>query len=967
MTSGHPAAGPQDDPDPAAYERTAGDVAQLLRSTLDGLTSHVAVVDETGEILLTNKAYRDFADLNGVAAVSVSERVNYLAVCDAAQGTDAAYAHQFAQGLREVIAGERAVFELEYPCDAPDEARWFLVRVTLLAGDDPRRAVVAHENITQRKLAEESLRLQVQRAEALLAIPALADGCDEKTFMQRGMELAEDLTGSRISFVHLINEGGAEIELVAWSRRTLEHYCTANYDSHYPVNRAGIWADAVRRARPVIVNDYASHPHKLGLPEGHSPLQRLISVPVIEDGRVVLLAGVGNKATDYTLFDSESVQLLATAIWQIVRQRRTEEATREAQARIDRLARHVPGGLYQFQMLPDGTTRVPYASGGISDVYGVTPAQLSADATDLFAVIHPDDSAPLLQSIQESARTLDPWRNLHRVLRPDGRTVWIEGEATPEAQPDGSVLWHGYVRDVTQRMETEAVLRQLTRAVEQSDVTIVITDRDGNIEYANPYFEVSSGYTVQEVRGKNPRILQAGDTPRATYLALWEALLAGAEWRGELHNKRKDGSTYWESVVISPVRDATGTTTNYVAVKEDISERKRAESERAKLQAQLNHAQKMQSVGRLAGGIAHDFNNLLTVINGTVELALSSQDPSDPYHADFVAIQEAAQRATALTRQLLAFSRQNAVQLRDVPINEALTQMLGMLRRMVGADVGIATDMAGDAGLVRVDVGQLEQVITNLMVNARDAMPQGGRITVSTARETVAEGTSAVAPAGDYVRITVRDTGVGMSAEVQDHLFEPFFTTKSVGKGTGLGLAIVYGIVRQSGGTITVESAIGVGTAFHVLLPRLAQLEHTAEPSEPATMARGSGVILVVDDEPALGKITERVLQRAGYTVLLAHSGGEALRIAAEHPGTIDLLLSDVIMPEMSGPEVAAALRAKDPTLRVMFVSGHSGEILTNHGLTETAYDFIAKPFSIVDLTQKVQGLLTRGAPPQSS
>jgi two-component system, cell cycle sensor histidine kinase and response regulator CckA len=944
-----------------------GGSAQLLRSTLDGLESHVAVVDAAGEILLTNKAYRDFADLNGVAAAAVSERANYLAVCDAAQGVDAAYAHRFAQGLREVLAGQRAVFELEYPCDAPDEARWFLVRVTLLAGDGPRRAVVAHENITQRKLAEESLRLQVTRAEGLLALPALADGRDEKTFMQRGMELAEDLTGSQISFIHLINEGGEEIELVAWSRRTLEHYCTASYDAHYPVSRAGIWADALRQSRPVIVNDYPSHPHKHGLPEGHSPLQRLISVPVVEDGRVVMLAGVGNKATDYTVFDSETVQLLATSIWQIVRQRRMEDANHVAQARIDQLARHVPGGLYQFQVLPDGTARLPYASMGIADVYGVAPAQVFDDATELFAVIHPDDIAPVQQSIQESARTLDHWKNLHRVIRPDGRVIWVEGEATPESQPDGSVLWHGYVREVTERVATEAVLRQLTRAVEQSDVTIVITDRDGNIEYANPYFEVSSGYTVQEVLGKNPRILQAGDTPRATYEALWGALLAGAEWRGELHNKRKDGSTYWESVVISPVRDAKGTTTNFVAVKEDISERKRAEDERAKLQAQLNHAQKMQSVGRLAGGIAHDFNNLLTVINGTVELALSMQDPSDPSHADFVAIQEAAQRATALTRQLLAFSRQNAVQLRDVPINEALTQMLGMLRRMVGADVGIATDMAGDAGLVRLDVGQLEQVITNLMVNARDAMPQGGRITVSTARETVASGTNAVVPAGEYVRITVRDTGVGMSAEVQDHLFEPFFTTKSVGKGTGLGLAIVYGIVRQSRGTITVESAIGSGTAFHILLPRLEHSEFSEAPREQATMIHGSGVILVVDDEPALGKITERVLQRAGYTVLLAHSGAEALRIAAERPGTIDLLLSDVIMPEMSGPEVAAALRANDPTLRVMFVSGHSGEILTNHGLTEAAYDFVAKPFSIVELTQKVHDLLTRGARTQSS
>lgn len=1059
--------------------------ARLLRFTLDGLASHLAVVNNAGEIVFTNKAYRDFAEQNGVAAAAVSERVNYLTICDAAQGKDVDYARNFARGLREVIAGSRPSFELEYPCHAPNEQRWFLARVTRFPSDESQLVIVSHENISsrmeaerrlqrvsddllrtsqmarvggwsldlttnvlewsdvtreihevasdfvpdmqsgsvffregenrqrlfsafehcvatgapfdvdvqivtatgrecwvrttglgefsdgrcvrmhgtiqdidERKRSEDLLRMQMQRADALLALPRLADDFDEKTFMQRGMELSENLTGSKISFIHFINKGGEDIELVAWSRRTLEHYCTAAFDSHYPVSKAGIWADALREGRPVIFNDYPTAPNRKGLPEGHSMLQRLISVPVMENGRVVMLAGVGNKETDYTEFDSDSVQLLATTIWQIVRNARSMRAARESSTRLERLSENLPGALFLFEMRPDGSKTIPYASAGLGPLYGVSQQEVIEDGASVFALLHPDDEPQVRTAIQESARTLTLFRVRHRNVFPDGRTIWVEAEGTPEAQPNGSVVWYGFTRDVTDRVVADANLRKLTQAVEQSDVTIFITDRDGTIEYANPNFEKSSGYTVAEALGQNPRILQTGDTPRELYEGLWKSVLAGNEWRGELKNKRKDGSHYWESVVISPVRDANGTITNFVAVKEDITEHKRLVEERTKLQSQLNQAQKMESVGRLAGGVAHDFNNLLTVINGTVELALSSPAPAETYEADLGAIQEAAQRATVLTRQLLTFSRQGPEQSRDIEINEVVTPMLSMLRRIVGEDVAIDTELAGDAGLVRVDVGQLEQVITNLAVNARDAMPRGGRITVSTSRERLAYNVASPARAGEYVRLTVRDTGTGMSAEVQDRLFEPFFTTKAVGKGTGLGLAIVYGIVTRSGGTVTVESSIGMGTAFHVLLPRLEQAVAAPPEAEHAEIVRGTGIILVVDDEPALGSITQRILQYAGYTVLLAHSGEEAIHLAEQLAGKLDLLISDVIMPDMYGPEVAAALRVHDPALRVMFVSGHSGDILTNSGLGEHDYAFLAKPFSMPALTRKVKDVL---------
>jgi len=872
------------------------------------LAPQLAVVNKTGEIVFTNKAYRDFAAENGGDAAIASDRVNYLAICDAAQGHDAEFAWAFARGLREVIAGTRPSFEMEYPCDSPDVQRWFLARVSPLPNDATGLVVVSHENITERKRSDDLLRRQMQRSHALLRLPRLAEELDEVAFMRRGMELAETLTDSTTSFIHFVSE--------------------------------------------------AKGPIKQAIAEGSEALHRVITVPVTEKGLVVMLAGVGNKEAAYTAFDTESVQLIATAIWQFVRNARSTRDARDAATRLERLSEHLPGALYQFQIRPDGTTCLPYASMGILDVYGVLPDQVVGDASGAFGAMHPDDRAEVDASIQESARTLTVWRNQHRVVFPDGRIIWVEGEATPEAQSDGSFLWHGYIRDITERVETDAKLRKLTRAVEQSDITIVITDREGRIEYANPHFETSSGYTVAEALGQNPRILQGGDTPREMYTALWTTVLAGNEWRGELKNKRKDGTSYWESVTISPVRDANGTIANFVAVKADITAHKQLVEERAKLQTQLNHAQKMESVGRLAGGVAHDFNNLLTVINGTVELALASPAPAETYREDLLAIQGAAQRATALTRQLLTFSRRGVVQARSVTLNDIVTPMLSMLRRIVGEDVIIDTDLADDAGIVRVDVGQLEQVITNLCVNARDAMPQGGRITVSTAHVPTEPGGSAQGSTGDVVRLTIRDTGTGMSDEVQDRLFEPFFTTKAAGKGTGLGLAIVYGIVTQSGGTVTVDSSVGNGTAFHIQFPRQDEPDSAPRERARAGLVRGSGVILVVDDEPALGGITQRILQHAGYTVLLAQTGADAIRQAKALTGKLDLLISDVIMPEMYGPAVAAELRAADSGLRVLFVSGHTGDILRNSGLAEHDYAFLAKPFSIPELTQKVRDVL---------
>lgn len=535
------------------------------------------------------------------------------------------------------------------------------------------------------------------------------------------------------------------------------------------------------------------------------------------------------------------------------------------------------------------------------------------------------------------------------------RWVLVSGGPVSGSQGDqlGAVV---LMKDITSKREAEAAIRLREEALKAAATAMVITNRDGIIEWVNPAFTELSGYSFDEAVGLNPRdLVRSGEQAQAFYAQLWETVLAGGHWEGELVNRRKDGTLYPEGLSINPVRDRSGEISHFVAFKRDLTE------ERVR-QAQLLQSQKMESVGRLAGGVAHDFNNLLTVINGTVELAMSALKPEDPHHADFATVRDAAQRATALTRQLLTFSRQGSFQPRDVSLNTVITHMLKMLRRLVGEDLEFVTELAQDAGIVRVDVTQLEQVIMNVTLNARDAMPQGGRISISTAPKKLSDDPSARpegVPTGDFVRLTVKDTGVGMTPEVKARLFEPFFTTKPMGKGTGLGLATVYGIVKRSGGSVTVESTPGNGSAFHIFLPRLTVRESTHVDSDPhLEVAPGSGTILVVDDEPALRRVTQRILERAGYTVLVAGSGREALKMVQSIGGELDLLLTDVVMPEMSGPELVTALRKSQPKLRVLFSSGYADETLATHGVDANEFPFVSKPFSISELTRKVKEAL---------
>jgi PAS domain S-box-containing protein len=499
----------------------------------------------------------------------------------------------------------------------------------------------------------------------------------------------------------------------------------------------------------------------------------------------------------------------------------------------------------------------------------------------------------------------------------------------------------------------------VTALLESASQAIVSIDRGGRIVLINRRAEEIFGYTREELIGARIEMLLP-DSKRATHSRDRDDYFARPRTRPmgigmDLSGRRKDGSEVPVEVSLSYVDIDEGTFA--IAFVSDISQRKH-------LEEQLLHAQKMEAVGRLAGGVAHDFNNMLTVISGYNRMILDELSPMDPLRGYAEEILKAADRAGALTNQLLAFSRRQIMQPRVINVNAVLMQTQKMLQRVIGEDIELHLNLSVNVGNIKADPGHVEQAIVNLAVNARDAMPLGGSLTIETADvvldEHYARTHMGVKP-GDFTMIAVSDTGHGMDAETRRHIFEPFFTTKEKGKGTGLGLATVYGMVKQTGGDIWVYSEPGQGTTFKLYFPRVAEPVTDGGPNDPQTARRSGGeTILVVEDEKAVRELTVRILQQLGYTILTACSGAEALEISRSHDGHIDLLLTDVVMPNMSGRQLADHLQGTRPDTKVLFLSGYTENTVVHHGVLDAGVDFLPKPFSRENLSKKLREVLAK-------
>ena len=642
----------------------------------------------------------------------------------------------------------------------------------------------------------------------------------------------------------------------------------------------------------------------------------------------------------------------------ITESKQAEDALRESEEKYRLIAENMSDVISILDM----NLKFIYVSPSIQRLTGYTVEEALTHSIE--DIVTPESLKNILEIFEEemvleASGTADPART--RIIeieqsKKDISIVWVEVACSfirdAEQKPLGILL---ISRDITYRKRAEAERERMMAAIEQAGETIVITDPGGAIQYVNPTFEKVSGYTQAEAMGQNPRVLKSGSQDEIFYKQLWESISSGKTWSGRMVNRKKDGSLYTEDATISPVFDGAGRIINYVAVKRDITEHLR-------LSDQLQQAQKMESVGRLAGGVAHDFNNMLSVILGFTELAMEKMDPEEQLHAELDEIYKAADRSTGIVKQLLTFARKQIVSPIIIDLNDTVSGMVKMLRRLIGEDISFVWKPGADLWPVMMDPSQINQLLANLCVNARDAIHDVGTVTIETKNADIDKEyclDHVYFKPGHYVLMTVSDTGCGMGTETIDKIFEPFFTTKEMGKGTGLGLSTVYGIVKQNNGFINVYSEPGQGTAFAIYLPRHTDKALQMETESSVELsAHGHGTILLVEDEPAILKMTAKMLERLGHRVLVAGSPGDAMHLAREYQGKIHLLMTDVIMPEMNGRDLAKNILTLYPGIHRLFMSGFTADVIARHGVLDAGVHFIQKPFSIKELAAKLRTVM---------
>jgi PAS domain S-box-containing protein len=513
--------------------------------------------------------------------------------------------------------------------------------------------------------------------------------------------------------------------------------------------------------------------------------------------------------------------------------------------------------------------------------------------------------------------------------------------------------------EITQRKRIEEELRKLSRAVEQSSVSIVITDLEGKIEYVNPKFIEVTGYSFDDVKGKTPRVIKSNTTPPSVHKELWDTIRSGKEWRGELQNRKKNGELYWDNALISPIRDSRGMTTHYLSVNENITLKKQLEHD-------LRQAQKLDSIGTLAGGIAHDFNNILGIILGYVT-TLSEVREGPEFDRRIHIISRAVDRGVSIVRQILTFARKTEVRNELLQVNTVITELIGFLQSTMPKTVSITSDLNDSLPMILIDSTQLHQALLNLCINARDAISDNGTIMITTS---LVNGESiktrfANAREAYYVQIAVSDTGSGIDEAVIDRIFEPFFTTKGVGKGTGLGLAVVYGIVDAHEGFIDVQSKVGAGTTFVLYLP----VQHEGTDAETFPIVKqakemgeleGKETVLIVEDEEPLRDMLSTVLTSYGYSVFSATDGHEGLSVFRENASNIDIVVTDVGLPRLDGVSMIKGMRSSNPDLRVIACSGYIGRDLSKSLSNITVDKIIPKPYTAGQILESIRTVLNK-------
>ncbi len=852
----------------------------------------------------------------------------------AEQATEA-IAHAFATGEMQVF---------EYGLEIAGQPRWFEERI--VPGSDNEVLAIMRDISAQRRSAA--------LAKTRLHLVEFATTHTLAELLTETLDRVGELVDSPVGFYHFVDADQTMLSLQAWSTRTLRDFCRAEGSGlHYPLDNAGVWADCVRLRRPVIHNDFASVPNKRGMPDGHAVVLRELVVPIFRQDRIVAILGVGNKPTPYNEHDLDLVAYLADVAWEITERKRVEEALLSEQRQIATLTDNLPG----IAAHVDRELHYLYASRGHEQVYGLDPQQIVGRRMDevLGAARFADVSPYVTRAL---AGEQVNWEKA--VQMASGRLGWYWTTFIPERQSDGAVTGFYILEvDISTQHRAEEDYRTLVQTMPDAFALheIILDEAGTPVDYrflaVNPAFERMTGLPAAEVVGKSVREVMP-NTEQEWIDRYGRVALTGkpAEFESYAQELRRH-------YAVSAFRAAPG---QFACFFSDITDRKNAEAERARLHEQLTQAQKMETVGRLAGGVAHDFNNMLAAILMRAELGLMQVEEGTPMQRHLSEIQKTAQRSADLTRQLLGFARKQTIAPKVLDINRMVDGMSAMLQRLIGENVELVWRAQPDLWPVKLDPSQVDQLLVNLVVNARDAIAGAGRITIEMANLSLDERYHVQWPdsqPGDYVMLAVSDNGSGMDAETLSHIFEPFFTTKQAGKGTGLGLATVHGIVQQNRGYIQVHSEPQLGTTFKILLPRTLDGVTEAPPLVDGMLPPGDGYcVLLAEDEEVVLTMGVEILEGLGYAVLAADSPATALRLAGEHRGHIDLLLTDVIMPGMNGRELAERVQALRPTIKVLYISGYPADFISDRAVLADGVHFLQKPFSLRSLALQVHATL---------
>jgi len=717
-------------------------------------------------------------------------------------------------------------------------------------------------------------------------------------------------------------------------------------------------------------------PIELFHPDFHAAIRERIQhlmaksnvVPLIEE-KIIRLDGTPvDVEVTAALFQDQGVNAIHVVLHDITERKRAEKALRESNEKFRQLADNISDA---FWIRSPDMREVHYISPAFERIWGRSVESLYADPQQWSDFILPEDRERVLDAfaaLTEDARSLDIE---YRIVRPDGEIRWIRVRGFHVRDAADKLIRHtGIVTDITERHRAAEELRESERRfsdmLRNLELVSMMLDRDGRIIYCNDYLLRLTGWQREEVIGRDWFELFLPPELVNELRGVHSALLADqpVAWHHENDIITRSGARRlirWNNSVL---RSASGYVIGTASIGEDITERKR-------LEAQLFQSQKMETVGKLAGGVAHEFNSILTVIIGRSELLLEDLPPGDPLSKNADEIRNAAGRAATLTRQLLAYGRKQFLRPETLDLNHVIGSMEVALRHLMGGEV-VDVNIVPAVGLhlVQADVGQIEQVIMNMAINALEAMPKGGKLTLETANVSFDQESANRYPEltpGDYVTLAITDTGAGMSPEVEARVFEPFFSTKGMAEATGLGLSTCYGIIKQSGGHIKVCSELGRGSTFTIYLPQIElQSRNPIQALASLDLPRGTETILLVDDDPALREMAAILLRRLGYTVFVAANGIDALSLQQRHDiGQIDLLFTDVVMPEMSGQELSERVRALCPQIRILLSSGYSEEVIARQGALNDGLALLPKPFTPSALAHKLREVLDQPSSPK--